>query len=69
VEEVEIERLEDYMQFVPYELEEFFTTKEFSRAAHINRNLSGVVINLLYHVGVIERTGKKGRFYLYHVKQ
>ena len=32
---VTIEQLEDYMQFVPYELEGTFTSADFAKAAHI----------------------------------
>lgn len=63
--EVVIERIEDYNQFVPYELKESFTSKEFAKAAHINAKLSGVVLNILYYVGVLERIGKNGNSYLY----
>lgn len=65
VEEVEIERPEDYMQFLPLELEEPFTVKDFCKTVHIHLKLSQVVINLLYHMGVVERVGKKGNAYLY----
>lgn len=65
VEEVDIERLEDYMQFVPYELEEPFTVKDFAKAAHIPSRLAQVVVNILYHVEVLQRVGKEGRAFLY----
>ena len=67
VEEVDITCLQDYMQFIPYELEEEFTSRDFARAAHINVQLAQTVLNILYHVGVITRTGKKGNQYLYEV--
>ena len=67
VEEVDITCLQDYMQFVPYDLEEPFTTKDFAKAAHIPMALSQTVLNILHHVGVVERTGKKGNLYLYEV--
>ncbi len=67
VEEVQINCLEDYMQFVPYELEEDFTTKDFAKAAHIPTRLAQTVLNILYHVGTVERVGKKGNAYLYKV--
>ena len=35
VQEVEINRIEDYMQFVPYELDSDFTVKDFAKSAHI----------------------------------
>ncbi len=67
VEEVDITCLQDYMQFIPYELKEEFTSRDFARAAHINVQLAQTVLNILYHVGVITRTGKKGNQYLYEV--
>lgn len=67
VEEVEINCIADYMQFVPYELEEEFTTKNFAKAAHIPVNLAQTVLNILYYVGTVERVGKKGNLYLYQV--
>lgn len=67
VEEIEISCLQDYMQFVPYELKEEFTSREFAKAAHINVSLAQVVLNILYHVGILTRVGKKGNMYLYEV--
>lgn len=69
VEEVEINRLEDYMQFVPYELPEEFTVKQFAKAAHITTSLASVTLNILYHVGTVERVGKQGNAYVYCVKE
>lgn len=67
VEEIEISRLEDYMQFVPCELEGEFTSGEFAKAAHIPVSLAQTALNILYHVGTVTRTGKKGKQYLYAV--
>lgn len=67
VEEVEISCVEDYMQFVPYELEGEFTVKEFGKAAHIPAKLAGTVVNILHYMGTIQRTGRKGNAYLYQV--
>lgn len=67
IDEVEINRIEDYMQFVPYELENEFTVKDFAKAAHIPAALAGKVINILYYMGTVNRTGKSGRSYLYTV--
>lgn len=65
VEEVGIDCVQDYLQFVPYELEEPFTAKEFAGTVHITPKLAGVVLNLLYYVEAVERVGKKGNAYLY----
>lgn len=67
VEEVEISCMEDYMQFVPYELEGEFTVKEFGKVAHIPAKLAGTVVNILHYMGTIQRTGRKGNAYLYQV--
>lgn len=69
IEEVEIERAEDYLQFVPYELEEAFTTRDFAKMVHIPVSLSGTVLHILHYVGVLERVGKKGNAFLYLPKQ
>lgn len=63
--EVLIERVEDFMQFVPFELEEHFTVKEFAQAAGIHRDLASVTLPLLMHMGIVARVGKRGREYLY----
>lgn len=67
VEEVEINCLQDYMQFVPFELHGEFTSKEFAVAAHIPVSLAQTVLNILYHVGILTRVGKRGSMYLYEV--
>lgn len=67
LDETLIERYEDYLQFVPYELEEPFTSKEFARAAHIQEDTAGLTLNLFQYLGVIERIGKRGRAYEYRV--
>lgn len=68
-EEIDIECLQDYMQFIPYDLIEPFTVKAFAKAAKINNQRAQVVIHILYHVGVIERIGKEGNAFLYKVKE
>ncbi len=69
VQELEIDCPKDFMQFVPLELEGAFTSKEFAKAAHISVSLAQVVLNILHHVGTVERVGKKGRMYLYEVRE
>lgn len=69
IEEVSVERVEDYMRFVPYELAERFTVKDFAKAAKIPVPLSQTVVHILHYVGVLERVGKMGRSYLYTVKE
>lgn len=65
--EIHIERPEDFVQVIPYELEEAFTVKEFAKAAHIHRDLAQVTLHVLYHMQLLRRPGKRGREYLYEV--
>ena len=65
VEEVCIERKEDYLQFIPYDLPEPFTSKEYAKAIKCNDRVAGVALNLLNHLEVVKRVGKKGNAFLY----
>ena len=67
--EVLIERTEDFMRFVPYELDDAFTVKEFAQAAGIHRDLASVTVPILMHMQLLVRVGKRGREYLYEVAE
>lgn len=67
VEEVCIDRREDYMQFIPYGIEEPFTTKDFAKAAKVPVHLAQTVLLILNDLKIVERTGKRGNLYLYHI--
>ncbi|MCR5755464.1 MAG: hypothetical protein K6G30_11725 [Acetatifactor sp.] len=67
IEEIEIDSIRDYMQFVPYTLPEEFTSKEFAKEAHIPLKLSQTTLNILYDLKIVDRIGKKERTYLYKV--
>ncbi len=69
VEEVDIDSVQDYLQFLPYDLEEPFTSKDYGRCTGIRRELAQVVLNLLTYTGTVERVGKEGHSYLYRVTQ
>ena len=66
--EIYVEQAEDYMQFIPYDIEDQFTSKEFARAAKIHIDTARQAINILYYVGTIKRVGKNGNSYLYELK-
>jgi Fic family protein len=66
---VTIEQLEDYMQFVPYELEGTFTSTDFAKAAHIPVDTARITLNILKDTQTVTRVGKQGRSYLYEVKE
>ena len=60
---------EDYMQFVPADLSEPFTSAAFAAAAGFKKNGFSTVLLLLYEMGVIERIGKKGNAWQYRLAQ
>ena len=68
-EEVCIDRREDYMQFVPYELDGTFTSADFAKAAHIPVDTARITLNILRDTQTVTRVGKQGRSYLYEVKE
>lgn len=65
--EVLLERTEDFIQVIPYELEDPFTVKEFAQAAHIKRELAQITLHILHYMKLLDRPGKRGREYLYEV--
>lgn len=68
-EEVFVENVKDYLQFVPYALQEPFTSENFAKAAHIRKPLAQTVLNILTYVECVERVGKEGNKYLYRVRE
>lgn len=69
VQEVCVDCREDYMQFIPYDIPETFTTKDFSRCAKIPVRLAQTVLLILTDLGIVERVGKDGRSYLYRINE
>lgn len=67
--EVEFTCPQDYLQLVPYELQEPFTVAEFAREVHIRKELAGVVVHILHYLEVLEKDGKRGNAFLYRVKE
>lgn len=69
VDEVRFDRVEDYMQLIPYDMEEPFTVAEFAKAVKIRKQEAQTVLHILHYLKIIERNGKKGRSYAYTVKE
>lgn len=68
VDEIMIERREDYMQFVPLSLDRF-TSMQFAKAAHIRKSLAQTTLNILFELGIVKRIGKQGNSYLYEIEE
>ena len=67
VKEITIDCLQDYLQFLPYDLPEEFTTADFAKKVRITEALSRTALNILHYMGVAERVGKNGNSYVYRV--
>ncbi|MCL2819611.1 MAG: hypothetical protein FWD38_02105 [Oscillospiraceae bacterium] len=55
----------DYLQFIPPDLEEQFTTKDYKQAAKINLRTAQTILNILNYIGAVKRTGKTGNLHIY----
>lgn len=67
--EVILDSIQDYLQLLPLELEENFTSADFAKTVKIPRRLAGTTLLVLWQLGLVERTGKKGNSYLYKVTE
>ncbi len=59
----------DYLQLVPYDLEEPFTAAQFAKKVGFKKKGFSTVLQILTEMGVTERVGKKGNAYLYRVPE
>lgn len=62
-----LEQPEDYMQFIPYEFDGSFTSKDFARACGISERTAGLALNVLHYMGTVRRVGRQGHSYVYEV--
>ncbi len=67
VDEIKLESVEDYKLFLPDNLAETFTVKDYQFASKIRHKDAQVSIHILNYLGTIKRIGKKGRAYLYSI--
>lgn len=65
VQEIYLSSLSDYDIFLPGELKEPFTSKDFQKAAKIPLSYAQKTLLILNHIGTVERIGKIGKMYLY----
>jgi Fic family protein len=65
VDEVIIHTPSEYHKLLPENLPENFTSKDYQKASKLRQRDAVTALNILNHVGVVKRVGKKGRAYLY----
>ena len=60
-----IEYGKDYLKLIPSNLADPFTTSAYALSTGVNKRIAGAALNVLLHVGAVQRTGKAGRAYQY----
>ena len=60
-----VSSVKDYSRFVPEELEEPFTSKDYGKACRITQARATQALLILTELGIVERIGKQGNSYLY----
>ena len=65
VDEVYINNTADYIKFIPGELSDGFTSKDYKNATDTNLQTAQTALNILNHIGVVRRVGKQGNLYIY----
>jgi len=64
-EEIWFNETADYLQFIPTELQQPFTSKDYKSAAKTNLQTAQTTLNILNHLEVVKRIGKQGNSYIY----
>lgn len=67
VDEVRINFPQDYRIFLPSDLPEHFTSKDYKKLTKTSTNQSCTILNILFYLGLIKRIGKKGNSFIYEV--
>lgn len=65
--EIILDSVVDYLQLLPIDLPDEFTSKELAKAAHVHVDYAREALKLLYDLGLVARVGKKGNTYIYRV--
>ena len=61
-----IREISDYAYFLPAGLPEQFTGKDFKKCAGVTNTCAQRMLYILMKLGIVNRTGKKGRAYIYN---
>lgn len=65
VDEINLEKLEDFNIFYSEELPETFTSFEYAKAVKTNKKMAQMALIVLTTLSVVKRIGKKGNAYIY----
>lgn len=59
----------DYLEFVPSGLPKEFTSKDFSKCAKVNIDISRMTLNILSYLGTVEHIANDGKKYIYRMNK
>ena len=62
---IRIDELSDYLEFIPEIEKEEFTSNDYAKYGKISIASARVALNILTHIGAVERVGKKGNTIIY----
>lgn len=65
---VSLRGIEDFVTCIPSNVPEVFTSRTLALVGGLSPSLAQKMLYSLYHLGLIDRTGKAGRAWLYRVK-
>ena len=68
MDEIQIEKREDYIKLLPEELGEVFTTKDYQKCGKVPIGTARLALNILYSLDIVEKVGKEGNTILYSRK-
>jgi len=69
LDEIRLEKAEDYRKLVPEDLPEPFTAAEFGGAVKEKTRIAGIVLHILNYLKVVERCENRGRAYTYRLAE
>lgn len=67
--EIYINNVNDFGIFIPDDLPESFTSKDYSNCCKISRPLAQTALNILTYLEIVKRTGKNGNTIIYKVRK
>lgn len=65
VEEIMLERVEDYRMLIPAPLGEQFTVKEYAKETKLPVGQARTALHIMHYLKLIERIGKQGNAFIY----
>ena len=69
VEEIFISCPADYIKLIPDTLPVLFCSTDYAKATGLNRNSATTALNVLFSIGVIKRTGRSKKGFLYEIER